>query len=153
MDAQVVDGGRYLFEGEIQYTFDFISPCGIWYRFGHLRELSLKFAAIAETFPEAVEGDSRTYEVHAVARVTSEETIATAVGFAEDGNIFVDWGVYDLRSKNRASEDISWAALHPGNQEQYGVCWFDFLSSEDQEIVRSLPPADGVSGAMSDYCL
>ena len=152
MDAQVVDGGRYLVDGEIQYTFDFISPCGIWYRFGHLRELSPKFAAMAETFPEAVEGDSRTYGLDAVITVTSEETIATAVGLRSDNNIFMDWGVYDLRSKNRASEDVSWAALHSGNQEQHGVCWFDLLSSEDEGIVRSLPPADGVSGAMSDYC-
>ena len=153
MDARVVDGNRMLANGEIQYMFDFIAPCGIWYRFGHLRELSPKFAAIAETLPEAIEGDSHTYELNAVVTVTSGETIATAVGTKNDNTIGVDWGVYDIRSKNKASEDPLWTALHPGGQEQHGVCWFDFLSPEDEEIVRSLPPTDGVSGAMSDYCL
>jgi len=153
MDARVVDGGRYLVDGEIQYTFDFIAPCGIWYRFGHLRELSPPFAAIAETFPEAREGDSRTYGLKSVTRVTKGETIATAVGLADNNNVFVDWGVYDLRSKNSASRDLSWAAQHPSDQEQHAVCWLDLLSPEDEASARSLPPADGVSGASSDYCL
>lgn len=152
LDARVVDGGRYLADGEIQYTFDLITPCGIWYRLGHLRELSPKFAAIAETFPEAVEGDSRTYGVSG-ATVTEGEIIATAVGFMEDENVFMDWGVYDLRSKNSASEDSAWALQHPNDQEQHAVCWFDLLSPADETIVRSLPPADGVSGATSDYCI
>ena len=153
MDAQIVDGGRYLVGGEIQYTFDFIAPCGIWYRFGHLLELTPKFAAIAETFPAAVEGDSRTYGVNPSAEVFAGEVIATAVGFTRDPNTFVDWGVYDLRSKNSASQDPTWAAKHPNDQEQHGVCWFDLLSPEDEALVRSLPPADGVSGSTSDYCL
>jgi len=153
MDAHVVDGGRYLVNGEIQYTFDFIAPCGIWYRFGHLLTLTPKFAAIAESFPAAVEGDSRTYEVSPQMEVTAGEVIATAVGLSRDSNTFVDWGVYDLRSKNSASENASWAAQHTGQQEQHAVCWFDFLSPADEAIVRGLPPADGVSGSMSDYCL
>ena len=153
MAARVVDGNRLLANGEIQYMFDFIAPCGIWYRFGHLRELSPKFRAIAETLPEAVEGNSGTHELKTIVTVTSGEIIATAVGLAEENNVFMDWGVYDLRSKNRASEDTSWTTQHPGQQEQNGVCWFDFLSPENEEIVRSLPPADGVSKATSDYCL
>jgi len=55
--------------------------------------------------------------------------------------------------KNIASEDPAWAALHPNDQEQHAVCWFDLLSPADEGIVRSLPPADGVSGKTSDYCI
>jgi len=84
---------------------------------------------------------------------SSGEVIATAVGLSQDLNTFVDWGVYDLRSKNSASNDPSWVAAHPSQQEQNAVCWFDLLSPQDEALVRSLPPADGVSGATSDYCL
>jgi len=152
-DAQIVDGGRVLTGGEIQYTFDFITPCGIWYRFGHIRKLPEKFANIAETFPAAVEGDSRTYEVTPVQFVTAGEVIGTAVGTSHDSNVGFDWGVYDLRSKNSASQDSAWTATHPGMQEQHAVCWFDLLAPEDAQTVWNLPPADGVSGATSDYCI
>jgi len=148
MDAKLVDGGRYLGDdGEIQYTFDFIAPCGIWYRFGHVLNPSQKLLAIAESFPEAVKGNTRTYGVSPYVEFTAGEIIATAA--APEG---LDWGVYDLRSKNSASQDSAWVALHTGQQAQNAVCWFDLLSSEDEAIVRSLPPS-GASGSMSDYCL
>lgn len=148
MDALIVDGGRLLVDGEVQYIFDFISPCGIWYRFGHIVGPSPKLAAIAETFPPPVEGNSHTYEVSPYVEVTAGEIIAAGSGIQG-----LDWGVYDLRSKNSASEDPLWAAEHPGQQAQNGICWFNLLSPEDEALVRSLPPTDGVSGSMSDYCL
>jgi len=148
MDAYVVDGARLLVDGQLQYTFDFISECGIWYRFGHVSGASPKFVAIADAFPPPVEGDSRTHEVFPQVEVLAGEIIATV-----DSPQGLDWGVYDLRSKNTASQDPAWAALHTGQQAQHAVCWFDLLSPEDEAIVRSLPPTDGVSGSMSDYCL
>ena len=79
------------------------------------------------------------------------ETIGTAVGYLS-GNFFLDWGVYNLRARNEASEDSAWLAQHPGELAPYAICWFDHLSPGDRTIVRNLPPADWQSGAMSDYC-
>lgn len=157
MDATVVRGARYPVDGETQYTFDFINDCGYMYRFGHLLTLSPKLAAIAEQFPMNGEGDSRDTAVEPPVTVKAGEIIATAVGLTKgnhDGgiNVFVDWGVYDLRVKNRASANAEWATKHPHQIEQHAVCWFDLLQPKERTIVLGLPSSDSQSGQTSDYC-
>ncbi len=152
MDATVVQGAQFLVDGEIQYTFDFIMPCGIMYRLGHLRVLDPKFQTIADTFPAAQEGDSRTTMVNPPVSVQQGEVIATKIGITKDGNTFVDFGVYDLKSKNEASQNPTWASQHTSDLEQRAVCWFDLLSTADEATVRSLPAGDPTSGKTSDYC-
>ncbi len=156
MDAEVVRGARYPVYGETQYVFDFIAPCGYMYRFGHMLTLSPKLQAIADKLPQNGEGDSRDTPVNPPVAFQTGETLATAVGIVKGDrntvNVFVDWGVYDLRSKNEASKDPVWAAAHPNETEQYAVCWFDLLSAEQEAKVRALPASDPVSGKTSDYC-
>lgn len=155
MDAVIVDGGRYLVNGEIQYTFDFIAPCGMMYRIGHLLVLDPKYQKIADKFPAAAEGDSRTENVNPQISVTAGETIATAVGVTKGGlNVFFDFGVYNLLTKNQASQDSTWASnpAHDPQLAQHAVCWFDLLPSADGTKVRSLPAGDPTSGKTSDYC-
>lgn len=157
MDAVVVDGSRYLVSGETQYMFDFIAPCGIMYRIGHLLVLDSKYQKIADLFPAPVEGDSRTTQVNPQVTVTAGETIATAVGTTKGTtglNVFFDFGVYDLRSKNQASQNSTWAAnpAHDPMLAQHAVCWFDLLSAADATKVKSLPAGDPTSGKTSDYC-
>ena len=169
-DAEVIDGARYPVNGEVQYTFDFAHPCGIRYRFGHLLTLSPKFQAIAEKFPLPKGLDSRTTEVSPPIKVKQGEIIATAVGLTKGGdsvfggfNTFVDWGVYDYRQKNEASQNPNWASAHALEDSdwtkyynsdiyQYAVCWFDWISAEDKVKVLALPSSDGQSGKSSDYC-
>ncbi len=158
-DAEVIAGARYPVNGEIQYTFDFSHPCGMRYRFGHLLTLSPKFQKIAEKFPLPEGMDSRTTEVSPPIQVKRGEVIATAVGLTRGGsdalgglNTFVDWGVYDYRKKNESSKDPVWVAKHPHEIEQYAVCWFEWISSEDKAKVLSLPSSDYQSGKSSDYC-
>ncbi len=169
-DAKVISGARYPVNGEIQYTFDFEHPCGVRYRFGHLLTLSPKFQAIAEKFPLPEGLDSRTTQVNPEVEVKQGEIIATGVGLNRGGpdvfggyNTFVDWGVYDYRKQNEASQRSDWPTLHASedsdwgkyyNSEvyQYAVCWFDWISSEDREKVLALPSSDGQSGKYSDYC-
>src|SRR3990172_13296250 len=79
IDAQVFQGSRYLVSGETQYTFDFILPCGLMYRVGHLLTLSPDFQKIADTFPAAQEGDSRTTQVSSETTIKSGTVIGTAV--------------------------------------------------------------------------
>ncbi|MBI2029818.1 hypothetical protein HYT02_05355 [Candidatus Gottesmanbacteria bacterium] len=145
--------------GEIQYTFDFAHPCGIRYRFGHLLVLTPKFQAIAEKFPLPKGLDSRTTMVEEPIEVKQGEVIATAVGLTKGGpddlegvNTFVDWGVYDYRQKNEASRDPKWAAKHTHEIENYGACWFDWISAGDKAKVLALPSSDYESGKVSDYC-
>jgi Tfp pilus assembly protein PilV len=153
LTAQVVRGGRYLLEGELQYTFDFITPCGIMYRVGHFLKLPAKFQAMADQFPPAAEGDSRTNYVNPPVTIQAGEVLATAVGVTKDTNVFFDWGVYDLRKRNTASQDATWASKY-GKEElaPHALCWFDLLSTSDAARVKSLPPGDPTSGKDSDYC-
>jgi hypothetical protein len=66
--------------------------------------------------------------------------------------VFFDWGVYDLRSMNEASSDASRLASHPDELAPHAIYRLEFLSPSDTLIVTGLPPADSVSGAVSDYC-
>ncbi len=158
--ARVIAGARYPgTTGELQYTFDFEHPCGIRYRFGHLLTLTPKFQAIADKFPLPKILDSRTTQVSPPIEVKEGEIIATGVGLTMGGpealkglNAFVDWGVYDHRQKNEASEDPEWVTTHTSETYQYAVCWFDWIAPDERERVLALPSSDGEHGKESAYC-
>ena len=79
--------------------------------------------------------------------------MATEVGYKKIKNISLDFGLYDLRKTNGVNYDAAFREKHP-NIDEYGVhalCWFDYLSSEDEIFVRNLP-AGGSEGKVSDYC-
>lgn len=140
IDAVVSEASRYIEQEEIQYMFEFVNSCGIRYRFDHLLVLEPKFAKIAEKLPKALVDDTRTTRVDPPLTVEKGEVIATAVGLRKSSNVFVDFGVYDMRGK------IS------QNPRENGICWFDLLSPEDAAKVKNLPPGDSQSGSKSNYC-
>ena len=141
LDGMVYRGARYTENGSQQILIDVLNACGIMYRFDHVLTLSARFQQTAEAWP--LSSDSRTTMTAPGQTVTAGETIATAVG--QSGNVFFDWGVYDLRRRNGS-------AAPEGELSSYAVCWFDWLSASDAARVRSLPSRDGASGSTSDYC-
>lgn len=154
MDAYVTKGSRYIEQGETQYMFFFIAPCGIMYKFDHLLTLSSTFQALADKLPEAKVDDSRTTDYDPPVAVKAGEVIATAVGFKKTTNVAVDFGVYDLREPNAASKNSLYATTHDQYKETdfFGICWFDLLPGGDAQAVKSLPAGDSGSGKTSDYC-
>ena len=150
IDATLWRASRYLEGGVVQYLFDFVDSCGIMYRLDHLFGLSPRLQQIADTLPAAQEGDNRTTFLPPGLIFRAGESLATQIGFST--NVFFDWGVYDLRAMNARSSDAAWLADHSGEQAPFGICWLEFLSPSDRTIVTALPPADSVSGSMSDYC-
>lgn len=153
LDARLILGSRYIEQGEIQYLLVFENPCGVAYRFDHLLTLAPAFAQAADTLPPALPDDSRTTRFAPVIEVKRGDIIATAVGFAKSQNVGVDWGVYDLRQPNAASQNESFATRHGAYREQtfYGICWFDLLPADIAQKIRSFP-ASGTEGNTSDYC-
>lgn len=153
LDARLILGSRYIEQGEIQYLLWFENPCGVAYRFDHLLTLAPAFQQVADTLPQALPDDSRTTRFATAIEVKRGDIIATAVGFAKSQNVGVDWGVYDLRQRNAASKNESFAARHETKKEQafYGVCWFDLLPADIALKTRSFP-AVGAEGSTSDYC-
>lgn len=155
MDAQIFEGARYLVNGETQYTFDFIAPCGIMYRIGHIKTPAPDFLKIAESFPAAKENDSRTTMVGDQKTIKANTLIATAVGVTQGGiNTFFDFGVYDLRIKNAASQTAAYQQAHATDKELswHATCWFNYLPNADAARVKGLPAGDPTSGKTSDYC-
>lgn len=150
MDAQVVRASSTVVNGEHQYAFEFIAPCGIRYTFGHLLELAPKFQAIVDALPPN-DPQSPFATLMIPVPVTAGETIATAVGYANEKNAFVDWGVYDLRQKNGVRLRPEWSQ-YQSQFDAYAVCWLDLLPAEDSGRVKALPGGDFASGKMSDYC-
>jgi hypothetical protein len=152
-DATVMRGTRYLEMGEVQYLFDFINSCGYMYRLDHLSVLSPAMQAIADTFPQPKENESQTHNLTTPVSVKAGDPIATAVGFQSSKNVGFDFGLYDLRHKNAASQNTAWAAQH-GSEElaPYAVCWLDQLPAADKAKVKSLPGGDQVAGKTSDFC-
>ena len=156
MDGYIYRGARYLVDGEMQYTFDIINSCGVMYRLGHFLTLAPKYQALAEKFPAATEGDSRTSSVESYPSVKTGEIIATAVGVTKGGvNTFFDFGVYDLRNPNAVSQTAAYQAKHTSDKELswHAVCWLkDWLPGTDSSKLLTLPPGDPTSGKNSDYC-
>jgi hypothetical protein len=154
MDAKLIRGSKGYFSenGEVQYGFEFIAPCGIWYAFGHIHTLSPKFQAYADKLPLVSDhATQQLYDIEGMPDVKQGEVIATQVGIVHTKNVFVEWQVDDIRQKNGLSIRPAWAK-YADEFDQYGVCWLNMLPTKDAATAKALPGGDGVSGKQSDYC-
>lgn len=151
LDAAIIEAARYLENGHEQIFLTYLHLCGIMYRFDHLVTVPPQIQAFIDTLPPAVPDDSRSTPVQPPIPVNAGDTIATAVGSGD--NVFIDFGVYDLRQENAASADPAWKAAHPTEYEQHGICWFDLLPAADAATVRAARAGGSDAGAESDYCV
>lgn len=150
-DAYVKRGHHFISNGEDQYAFEFQSPCGIAYHFGHLRVLSPKFAEIIANLPPPDENSQYASLLKPI-KVTIGEVVATEVGYANDLNVFVDWGVRDLRQKNSVTLRSEWSQFSD-QLDQYAICWLDYIPPDDSETLRALhSTGDHEWGNKSDFC-
>ncbi len=154
LDGFVVRGSRYIEQDTVQYTFDIMNNCGVMYRFDHLAELSDTFKALADKFPPAQKDDSRTTNLSPAIYIKQDDLVATSIGFKNSSNFSVDWGVYDFRQSNEASKAKGYQNAHQQDKEAawHAVCWFDWLPSQAESLVKSLPAGDANAGKSSDYC-
>lgn len=159
VDGYITIAAAYLYaEGsDVQRMVDIHTPCGMMYRFDHLGELSPKLAEALAFLPAPKVGDSRGHFLSEPLKVEQGEVLATSAGFADfEGrpNVFVDFGVYDLRQRNAASQQSSWPADDHGWAElaPYGMCWLDQLATAGLgERLKALPT--GNEGTVSAYCM
>lgn len=149
--SHLVQAARYLEGADDQYLLFFSVPCGFFYRFDHVRVLSPKLADAVKDFPAPTSGDSRTTYINPPVSLEQGEIVGTSVGIFPS-NVFVDFGLYDVRTPNNATPNPAWADLYAADKEfgHYGVCFFDYLPSKDGDTMRSLPT--GKEGQTSDYC-
>ena len=154
-DAFLYRGSRYIQDGEVQYMFDFIHPCGIMYRLDHLKTLSTEFNSYAEQLPEPKADDSRTETFTHHPFIKQGTPVASEVGLADGPNVFFDFGVYDLRRPNEASKTdtykVSQLRIDDKEQSFFAVCWLNLLEEPTKSTIAALP-ARGIEGKTSDYC-
>lgn len=155
-DAYLYRGAHYKVNGESQYLFDFVDPCGVMYRYDHLNTLTEELAVYAEQLPKGGQDDTRTHGIDDHPLFKKGTVLATAVGTKNDNNVFFDLGVYDLRQPNAASKTALYKTdqkrIEDKEQSFYALCWFDLLPDAERAIVNALPGRGGNSRGASDYC-
>jgi len=152
-DAVLVEGSRYIENGETQYLFRFISDCGIMYAFDHILTPSQKLLEIANTFPEAKLNDSRTTLVTPQVRFSEGDILAMEVGFKKTKNYSMDFGLYDLNTKNEASNDPTFVSKYVKSYlASTALCWLDNLNEPDKTTLKALPGGDSKAKKTSFYC-
>lgn len=160
MDGEILKASRYEdFGGQVQNFLFYINDCGIMVMHDHLLTLTPKLQAVFDKLPLNKNGDSRTTYIMPKVSLKRGELLATRIGYEnfpggyKDKNIFVDFGLYDLRKTNGVNYDSAFRAKNPNISEygNYAVCWFDYLSPQDEGTVRNLL-ASGNEGKTSDYC-
>lgn len=154
MDAKLLRGskGNFTENGEVQYGFEFMAPCGIWYAFGHMHTLSPQFQAYAANLPLITDhSQQQLYDIPGSPAVKKGEVMATQVGIIHTKNVFVEWQVNDVRQPNGKTIRPAWAK-YTDQFDKYGICWLDWLPAADAARAHALPGGDSVSGKQSDYC-
>jgi hypothetical protein len=151
VDSYLVQASQYLSGGDKQYLLFFSVPCGYFYRFDHIRTLPENLQEALKDLPPAIEGNSRTTRLNPPLFIRQGEIVGTSVGIFPS-NIFVDFGLYDVRSPNNITPNPTWKNLFQQDIQfgHYGVCFFDYLPADHEQILKSLPT--GKEGKTSDYC-
>ena len=149
--SHLVQASKYLNGADEQILLFFSVPCGFFYRFDHVRELAPKIADALKEIPTPTSNDSRTTYISPPVWLEQGEVVGNSVGIP-NFNIFVDFGLYDVRKPNNVTPNPAWADLFAEDKEfgHYGVCFFDYLPGNDGELMRSF--STGKEGKTSDYC-
>lgn len=149
--AHLVQASKYLEGDEEQILLFFSAPCGFFYRFDHVAGLSPQIDEALQVITGPVTTSSRTTFMSPPLWVEKGEVVGTSVGIPPS-NIFVDFGLYDVRKPNNVIPNPAWADSFAQDKEfgHYGVCFFDYLPGDDGDTMRSLPT--GKEGQTSDYC-
>jgi len=152
LDAKIIDGVRYIEAGEIQYMFDFETDCKIRFRLDHLHTLGPELQTAAEKLPQPTE-ETKTTNIDGIS-LKAGSVVATKIGFLKTQNASFDFGLYDMNAQNNASKDENWQKSFEYQTElaKHAVCWFDYLSEEQESLIRSLPAGDFAQGKNSVYC-
>lgn len=159
-DGVLVKASKYEDDWGLQYLLFYQNECGLMVMHDHLAEVSPKLQKVFDEISVGKNGDSRTTDLsHQNIKVEKGEILATKIGYenfpggANNKNIFIDFGLYDMSKANGVEYSDEFAAQNP-NIDSYGrnaLCWLDLLKEPEKSIVNSLK-AGGAEGKVSDYC-
>lgn len=158
MDGYITKASRYEDDWGTQSMVFYVNDCGIMVMHDHLLTLTPKLEKMFESIPVGKNADSRTTEINPRVYLEEGELIATSIGYEDfpEGafgkNIFIDFGLYDLRKTNGVEYSREFRKNNP-NINEYGthaVCWIDSLEEPAKSISKKLPVTG--NNNKSDYC-
>tara|TARA_A100001037_G_scaffold39777_1_gene30902 strand:- start:198 stop:1157 length:960 start_codon:yes stop_codon:yes gene_type:complete len=138
----------YINSGEEQVKLEFIHPCGVLVRLDHLTGLSDRWASIIGKVPLLTDNSQITFLPQNVHYVDPGEILSAGIGHPT--NTYLDFGVYDLRTKNNIASFIANDWPDYRGTADYGVCWSSFFGETVASILSNLPAGSNPS---SDYCV
>lgn len=159
MDGYITKAAKYDDGYDVQIQIFYINDCGIMVMNDHMLTPSPRLEEVLADIPVGKDGDSRTTFINPPVFIEKGDLIATEVGYPNfpgghnDKNIFVDFGLYDLRETNGVNYDEEFRAKYP-NINEYGthaLCWLDYLEEPAKTIIKNLP-AEGSERKESEYC-
>ena len=149
--AELYEGSRYIQSGEVQYLLYFRLPSGLVFIFDHVLDPSAQVLAAFEGAPAPPVDDSRTYALIRTS-FAAGEVVATAIGFRADGNAFLDFGVYDLTTRNAASASAGFAGDPTGWRDANALCWYAMFGPEAEAAIRAVVATASMESGASDIC-
>src|SRR3990167_8724047 len=123
MDGYLYKASKYLESGEPQILVFYVNECGMMVMHDHFLTLSPKLQTALSKLPLNSEGDSRTTIIEPKVYIKKGETLASEIGhknFEGRKNIFIDFGLYDLRKTNGIVFDSNFRQRFPMIDE-YGA--------------------------------
>lgn len=146
--AKLIEGRRYIEQGEEQFALVFETECNIRLRYDHLAVLSPSLAELVSGLKVSTEMQPLTKDI------PKDEVVATRVGIFKNNTAIMGFGMYDYNQKNKPSSNSEWLVdpLHHTEDAQHGVCWLDNLVMSDRTIIDKLLNTKADSPRTSDYC-
>ena len=138
---------RHIVDDEEQVKLTFHHPCGIAVTIAHLAQVTDRWAEIIKDVPVFTNDSRVTFMPSGKYFVESGEVLAHAIGHAT--NTYLDFGVYDLRSKNDSAERLARDWPEYVSVVSHGICWAGLFGPEVQQLLEG-KAAD--SDATSDFC-
>ena len=150
LGAHMVQASQYLESGSPQYLLFFSPPCGFFYRFDHVLEVSAEITEALKDVPLGAEGDSRTSFINPPYWVDQGDIVGTSIGISTS-NIFVDFGLYDVRQPNNATPNPAGAELFANDKEfgPGGVAFLTICRAPTARPCALSPPAKKVRPRIS----
>ena len=147
IEEKETDTVYHIADDEEQVKLEFHHPCGIKIMLDHLAQVTNRWAEIIKDVPVLTNDSRVTFMGSGEHFVEAGEVLAHAIGHAT--NTYLDFGVYDLRTKNQSAEMLArdWPEYVSG--ASHGVCWTGLFG---QEVQKTLEDLTAGSVSTSDFC-
>ena len=144
IEEKETDTIKHIVDDEEQVKLEFHHPCGIKIMIDHIAQINDRWSEIIKNVPVLLNDSRVTFMPDGQYFVESGEVLGYAIGHAT--NTYLDFGVYDLRSKNDSAEMLARDWPEYASTASHAICWTDLFGAETQKLL------EGKAVSSSDFC-